>query len=246
METQMNNNMHSDLSHSSEKYNASEECVIIYPHVIRKVFLWLSLALALTGCTAYFVAASQTLMGYMASHIYIFWALFIIEFGLVVAITYNINKLTSTQSLMLFVLYSIINGITMSVIFVVYTEESIAVAFFVTAATFAVMSIWGFVTGTNLSSMGHLLGMGVIGIIIASVVNMFMYSSTLSYIISYAGIVIFTGLTAYDTQKIKLQLLYAEDNVEIYRKIALQGALSLYLDFINLFLYILRIFGQRK
>jgi FtsH-binding integral membrane protein len=146
----------------------------------------------------------------------------------------------------MFIAYSVINGATLSILLLVYTMESIGMVFFITAATFGVMALIGYTTKTDLSKMGNILFMALIGLIIASVVNMFMHSSGLQLIISYVGVLIFVGLTAYDTQKIK-QMLYDQESAdEGAQKLALLGALSLYLDFVNLFIYLLRILGNRK
>ena len=157
----------------------------------------------------------------------------------------RIMSLSFTTATGLFMLYSLLNGLTLSVLFAVYTRSSIASTFFITAGTFGAMSLYGYFTKKDLSSWGNILIMAVIGLIIASVVNMFMQSSMMYWIITYAGVLIFVGLTAYDTQKIKQMLANQEIN-EQTQKLALLGALSLYLDFINLFLYLLRIFGDRK
>ena len=146
----------------------------------------------------------------------------------------------------MFVLYSVINGATLSIIFVAYSIGTISTVFFITAGTFAVMAFIGYVVKADLSGMGKILFMALIGIIIATIVNLFVKSSGLDMIISYAGVLIFVGLTAYDTQKIKNMLMMAGDTSEMSQKIALLGALSLYLDFINLFIYLLRIFGKRN
>ena len=141
-------------------------------------------------------------------------------------------------------LYSVLTGMTFSVFFLVFTAESIASTFFITAGTFAVMSIYGYVTKSDLTKIGNLCLMALIGILIASVVNIFLKSETMYWIVTYAGVLIFTGLIAYDTQKIKA--LATLENNEHTQKLAICGALSLYLDFINLFIMLLRIFGQRK
>jgi len=173
--------------------------------------------------------------------------LIIAEFGLVFAISAAINKLSLTTATLLFVLYSVINGATLSVIFLVYTMESIASVFFITAGTFGVMAFIGYTTKKDLTSLGKMLLMALIGLIIATLVNVFfIQSSGFSLIVSYVGVLIFVGLTAYDSQKIKQMLLQAPDAGESAQKLALLGALTLYLDFINLFIYLLRIFGDRK
>ena len=177
----------------------------------------------------------------------LFWGLIIAEFALVIGVSSAINKLSLTTATLMFVLYSIINGALLSFIFLAYTQSSIATVFFITAGTFAAMAFVGYTTKTDLSSLGKYLLMALIGIIIATLVNVFFVkSSILDLGISYLGVLIFVGLTAYDTQKIKNMLLQAPDAGEQAQKYALLGALSLYLDFINLFIYLLRIFGKRE
>ena len=182
----------------------------------------------------------------IATNRLLFWGLIIAEFGLVVAISAAINKLSLTTATLLFILYSVINGATLSFIFAIYTMSSIASVFFITAGTFAVMAVIGYTTKKDLTSMGKILFMALIGIIIATVVNIFLKSTGLEMIVSYLGVLIFVGLTAYDSQKIKQMLLTAPDAGEGAQKLALLGALSLYLDFVNLFIYLLRIFGRRE
>ena len=217
-----------------------------FPILMRKVYVWMTLALVITGVTAYGVATSPGLMMAIATNKLLFWGLIIAEFGLVLAISAAINKLSLTTATLLFVLYSVINGATLSFIFAIYTMSSIASVFFITAGTFAVMAVIGYTTKKDLTSMGKILFMALIGIIIATVVNIFLKSTGLQMIVSYLGVLIFVGLTAYDSQKIKQMLLMAPDAGEGAQKIALLGALSLYLDFVNLFIYLLRIFGRRE
>ena len=214
--------------------------------LMRKVYLWMTLALIITGITAYGIATSPGLIYAILSNQALFWGLIIAEFVLVFAISGAINKMSITVATLLFVLYSVINGATLSVIFIAYTAESITNVFFITAATFGAMSLIGYTTKTDLSSMGKYLMMALIGVVIATIVNMFMGSSMLHMIISYVGVLVFVGLTAYDTQKIKNLLMEAPDAGEHVHKIALLGSLTLYLDFINLFIYLLRILGDRK
>lgn len=219
---------------------------VAFPVLMRKVYVWMTLALVITGVTAYGVATSPGLMMAIATNKLLFWGLIIAEFGLVLAVSAAINKLSLTTATMLFVLYSVINGATLSFIFAVYTMSSIASVFFITAGTFAVMAFIGYTTKKDLTSMGKILLMALIGIIIATVVNIFLKSTGLEMIVSYLGVLIFVGLTAYDSQKIKQMLLMAPDAGESAQKLALLGALSLYLDFVNLFIYLLRIFGRRE
>jgi len=217
-----------------------------FPVLMRKVYVWMTLALALTGFTAYGVATSPGIITALYSNSILLWGLVIAEFAIVFGVSAAINRLSLTTATLLFVLYSVINGALFSSIFLVYTMSSIASVFFITAGTFGVMALVGYTTKKDLSSMGKILFMALIGIIIATIVNIFLKSSGLEMIVSYLGVLIFVGLTAYDTQKIKNMLLMAPDVSEASQKIALLGALNLYLDFINLFIYLLRIFGRRE
>ena len=177
---------------------------------------------------------------------YLFWGCLLGELGLVYFISSRIMNLSLTTATLLFIAYSILNGVTMSFIFLVYTTSSIANVFFITAGTFGAMSLIGYTTKRDLSKMGQLLMMALVGLIIASFANILMKSDTLSLIISYIGVAVFVGLTAWDTQKIKRMLAQADDISEDAQKIALLGALTLYLDFVNLFLYLLRLLGKRN
>lgn len=217
-----------------------------FPVLMRKVYLWMTLALVITGFTAYYVASSETLITAIMTNQILFWGLIIGELALVFGLSAAINKLSLTTATLMFVLYSVINGATLSFIFLVYTYSSITNVFFITAGTFAVMALFGYFTKTDLTSIGKILMMALIGIIIATIVNFFTKSEGLAVILNYLGVLVFVGLTAYDSQKIKQMLLTASDAGEGAQKMALLGALSLYLDFINLFLYLLRIFGSRR
>ncbi|MDD6802871.1 MAG: Bax inhibitor-1/YccA family protein [Prevotellaceae bacterium] len=217
-----------------------------FPVLMRKVYTWMTLALVLTGLTAYGVATSPGIMMALYSNSALMWGLVIAEFALVIGISAAINRLSLSTATLMFVAYSVINGAMLSSIFMIYTAASIASVFFITAATFAVMALIGYTTKTDLTSVGKLLFMALIGLVIATIVNMFIGSSTLTMICSYVGVLIFVGLTAYDSQKIKNMLMQAPDAGESSQKLALLGALTLYLDFINLFIYLLRIFGDRR
>lgn len=220
---------------------------LAFPALMRKVYVWMTLALVLTGITAFGVASSPGLMMTIFQTPAIMWGLIIAELAIVITVSAAINKLSLTTATLLFVLYSVLNGATFSLIFAVYTMSSIANVFFITAGTFGVMAAYGYFTKRDLSSWGKLLLMALIGLIIATLVNIFLVkSSGFDLILSYAGVLIFVGLTAYDTQKIKQMLAMQTDMGEGAQKVALLGALSLYLDFINLFLYLLRIFGKRE
>lgn len=217
-----------------------------FPVLMRKVYVWMTLALAITGFTAYGVANSPGLLQTIYTNQILFWGLIIAEFGLVIGVSAAINRLSLTTATLMFVLYSVINGALLSYVFLAYTSTSVATVFFITAGTFGAMAFLGYTTKIDLSSMGKLLFMALIGLVIATIVNFFVKSSGLTLLLSYIGVLVFVGLTAYDTQKIKQMLLQAPDTGEGAQKVALLGALSLYLDFINLFLYLLRIFGRRE
>lgn len=215
--------------------------------LFRNVYVWMTMALAITGLVAMYMAKSLTLLQMILGSSFGIWGLLIAEIGLVWYLSARIRQISFTTATVLFIIYSILNGATLSVIFLAYTASSIANTFFITAGTFAATGIYGYVTKKDLSSLGSLCIMGVIGLIIATVVNIFLASDALTMVISYIGVALFVGLTAYDTQKIKRLLLSNDMEVnEETQKIALLGALTLYLDFINLFLYLLRILGDRK
>ncbi len=215
--------------------------------LMRSVYVWMTLALVITGLTAMYVAKSMTLIQLMMENSLFFWGLLLAEVGVVVYLTARIHRMAFSTATVLFILYSLLNGVTLSVLFLVYTFSSIATTFFVTGGTFGAMALFGYVTRRDLSRIGSLCIMGVIGLIIASVVNFFLHNSVVDLVISCAGVLVFVGLTAYDAQKIK-RLLTAEgmEVNETTQKIALLGAMTLYLDFINLFIYLLRLLGDRK
>ena len=219
---------------------------VAFPVLMRKVYVWMSLALVITGFTAYGVATSPGIMQLVLGNRLVFFGLAIAELALVITVSAAINRLSLTTATMMFILYSVLNGALLSSIFLVYTASSIATVFFITAGTFAAMAAVGYTTKTDLTSMGKYLLMALIGLIIATIVNAFVKSTGLDYALSYVGVLIFVGLTAYDSQKIKLMLEQTPDASETGQKMALLGALTLYLDFINLFLYLLRIFGKRE
>ena len=210
-----------------------------------KVYLWMTLALVVTGMTAYYVASTPAILYAIVSNQIAFWGLFIGELVLVFVLSSRIMSLSFVTASLMFVIYSIMNGVFFSFILLAYTEQSIATTFLITAGTFGAMSLFGFVTKRDLSTMGRILFMLLIGLIIATVVNIFMKAEGLTLILNYAGVVIFVGLTAYDTQSIK-QMLQEHGDKEGAEKIALLGSLSLYLDFINLFIYLLRFFGESR
>ncbi|MBR0273322.1 MAG: Bax inhibitor-1/YccA family protein [Bacteroidaceae bacterium] len=227
--------------------------VTTFSGIMSRVYVWMTAALLLTAGTAYFTAASPAMLQLIFGNSIAIWVLFILELGLVMAVSAGINRLSPTTATALFLLYSVVNGLTLSVIFFAYELGTIYQAFAASALTFGAMSLYGYTTKKDLSGLGGYLIMGLIGLIIASVINIFWANSTLDAIITYIGVFIFVGLTAYDTQKIKQMSAAVETGAEMGyadaaapRRIAILGALTLYLDFINLFLYLLRLFGRRR
>ena len=214
--------------------------------LLKSVYLQMAAALSITGLVAYFLSQSMDFWYFMSENPPLIWIILIAQIGVVVWLSARLNSMSISAATLLFILYSVLMGVTMTTIFMIYTAASIASTFFITAGMFFVMSIVGFVTRIDLTRVGSILVMALIGIIIASVVNIFLHSETLYWIISYSGVIIFVGLTAYDTQKIKGVIAEYGAVDEIGYKLALLGALTLYLDFINLFLFLLRIFGNRK
>ncbi len=212
--------------------------------LMRKVYLWMTLALMITGITAAGVANSPNILALIYSSQVVMWGIIIAEFGLVIYISARLEKLSLSTATTLFALYSILNGVMLSSIFLLYSTAIISKVFFITAGTFGVTALYGYATKKDLSSLGNILFMALIGLVIATVVNVFMKSAMFDLILSYIGVIIFVGLTAWDSQKIKHMMMVQQDADEGAQKLALIGALSLYLDFINLFLYLLRIFGR--
>lgn len=229
-------------------YSQAQELDMRVSKVMKRVYLKMFLALLVSGLVAWFTQSfalnnpgvMQTLYGSRSS----MFILLLVEVGIVLFMTMRLNKISSATATVLFYVFSIINGITLSVIFLVYSPDSIVKTFMITSATFGAMSVYGYMTNKDLTRFGSFLFMALIGLIICSLVNLFMHSDSLGWIISCAGVLIFLGLTAWDTQKIKQMAMVApSDSVG---KLATIGALSLYLDFINLFLYLLRFFGNSR
>ncbi len=212
---------------------------------VRSVYNWMCIGLALTGFIAFYVSNNETIMRLVFGNQIIFFGIIIAELALVFSIVGMVNKMSAGTATGLFVLYSALNGVTLSFIFLAYTRASIYSTFFICSATFLACSIYGWTTKRDLTSWGGFLMMGLIGIIIATLVNMFIRSSAMNMVVSYIGVIVFVGLTAYDTQKLKNMALTQPAGLDgaVVRKGAILGALSLYLDFINLFLMLLRIFG---
>ncbi len=226
--------------HYSESTIAAEQ-----QRFMVRVYNWMTLGLALTGGVAFLVATTPALLQVVASP-WVSFPLILLQLGLVVWLATRVMQMSAVQATGVFLLYSALTGVTLSFVFLVYTTASLTSTFFVTAGTFGAMSFYGYTTKRDLTSWGSFLFMGLVGIIIASIVNMFLQSSMVYWLVTYAGVLIFVGLTAYDTQKIKEMNILGNEGTEEDTKEAVRGALSLYLDFINLFLMLLRVMGQRR
>lgn len=214
--------------------------------LFKSTYMQMAAALTVTGLVAYFLASSSAYLEMLATNPSILWIALFAELGVVIWLSARVMSMSMPMATLLFILYSVLNGVTLSTIFLIYTAGSIATTFFVTAGMFFVMSLVGYVTRMNLSKLGSVLMMLLVGLIIATVVNIFLGSEMLYWVISYAGVVIFVGLTAYDTQKLKQLYLEYGAADDMGHKLALFGALTLYLDFVNLFLMLLRLLGDRR
>ena len=214
--------------------------------VFSQVYLLMTLGLVVTALVAAWISTSPTMLRLIYANIWVPLGLFVVQIILVVALTAAITRLSTSAAVAIFLGYAALLGVTLSAIFLVYTDASIATTFFVTAGTFGVMSIFGFVTKRDLTKMGSLLFMLLIGFVLASVVNIFLRSETIYWILTYLGIAIFVGLIAYDTQKIKRMAAGGFASGRQRGGLVVMGALALYLDFINLFLLLLRIFGRSR
>ena len=211
---------------------------------MQKVYGWMSLGLFVTGACAGYMASDPKMIVNLVHNSVLFYGLMLAEFGLVVFLSGWVATMETSTAKFAFLFYAALTGVSTSVIFLIYTGSSIAVTFFVAAGMFGAVSAYGYVTKTDLTSIGNMCFMGLIGMILASVANIWLRSPAISYALSYVGIVIFTGLTAYDTLKIKAMYMPGADEVET--RGAISGALRLYLDFLNLFLSLLRLTGRRR
>ena len=211
-----------------------------------KVYGWMTVGLALTALASVFTLSSEAALQLIFGNRLVFYGLIIGELGLVIALSAAINRISSVVATLMFLAYSALNGVTFASIFLVYTSSSIASTFMVASGTFAAMSLYGYATKRDLTGWGSFFFMGLIGIVIASLVNIFLKSEMVTWVVSYLGVFVFVGLTAYDTQKIKLIGMGGFADGESRKKAAILGALTLYLDFINLFLMLLRIMGDRR
>ncbi len=211
---------------------------------LRAVYGWMCGGLAVTALMAYLIASSPALVVAVATNQLIFWGLVIAELGIVFYLSTRVTRLAPATASMLFMLYSALTGITISFVLLAYTGQSVFATFVVTAGMFGGLALYGTVTSRNLQGMGQFLFMGLIGVVLASVVGMFWHSSGLQFVISFIGVIVFTGLTAYDAQRLRNMALSMPDGqTETY---AIVGALALYLDFINLFLFLLQFMGSRR
>ena len=210
-----------------------------------KIYNYMALGLGITGVIAYYVASNEALLMSIMGNKILFWGLIIAQFGAVIFLVSKIEKMSTRTAQITFWGYAALTGLTLSGIFAAYTFESLARVFFITAGTFGAMSLVGYTTKRDLTAMGSFLMMGLIGVIIASVVNIFIQSSALMFMTSILGVLIFVGLIAYDTQKLK-NMYYQVGNSELAENYAVVGALTLYLDFINLFVYLMRFLGDRR
>lgn len=223
---------------------------------MNQVYGWMCVGLALTGLVSWYASESDAILrllfnvneyGQATGLSILSWVLLIAQIGLVFVLSGMINRLSGSTATMLFMLYSLLTGLSLTPIFLAYTMTSIATVFFICSAMFAALALYGYTTKRDLSALGRFLFMGLIGIIIASVVNIFLKSEGMSMIISYIGVLVFAGLTAYDTQKLKdLSSQLSQDDSNVFRRYVILGALTMYLDFINLFIMLLRILGDRR
>ena len=211
-----------------------------------KVYGWMTFALAITALVASYVAGNPALVRTIVGNRILFLGLILAELALVMGLSGWINRMSALLATLVFILYSALNGLTFSVMFLAYTASSLGVTFLVTAGTFGITALYGYFTKSDLSSIGNMAFMGLIGVILASLVNFWLQSSAIYWITTYIGIAVFVGLVAYDTQKIKRLNVIGNAGTEEDRKEAILGALVLYLDFINLFLLLLRFFGRRR
>ena len=231
-------------NYTPDPFNRSAQAVTtLVSNALKRVYFKMTLALIVTALTALWASTSYGYVSFLVTHTWLIWVLVAAELGLVIAISGAINRLSNAAASGLFYLFAVVNGLMLCTIFLAYSPGVIAKTFFITAGTFGAMSVYGYFTSNDLSRIGSYLIMALFGLIIASVVNIFLHSSTLDWIVSIAGVFIFIGLTAWDTQQIKLRAMSTAP--EGVSKLATIGALTLYLDFINLFLYLLRIFGNR-
>jgi len=212
----------------------------------QKVYGWMFLGLIISGVTAYWIASTPSLYKVILLNRLLFISLLIFELVLVIGLVWLVKRISANLAIFMFLLYCFVTGLTLSVIFLVFTIESIGMIFFIAAGMFGIMSVYGYFTNKDLTAIGQVLIMGLLGIIIAGIANLFLGNTTMDYAISFIGVIVFTGLTAYDTQKIRKTNIIGNEGAPEDTKESVMGALTLYLDFVNLFLNLLRLFGKRK
>jgi len=240
-----------NITNSKIDYAGRDEAIPVAKTFLSGVFMWMGLALSITALVSWLFASNQALMSMLydpqtGSMNMTGWIVMLAPLGLVLWMSMGFQKLSASTLVLIFIGYSALMGASLSFIFLIYTLPSIAKTFVITAAMFGFMGVLGYTTKTDLTKFGSIMMMGLVGLIIASVINMFMHSETMEYIISFIGVLVFTGLTAYDVQKLKRIGASISQGTETARKVTIMGALTLYLDFINLFLFLLRFFGNRK
>jgi uncharacterized protein len=228
----------------SYPYVAADQAEVQQRSIISQAYLWMAVGLAITGAIATFTASSPTMLSLVYGNPLIFWGLLLVEIILVIVLSAAVMRLPVGVALTVFVIYAALNGVTLSGIFLAYTKASLASTFFITAGTFAIMAIYGYTTKRDLTRLGNLAFMALIGLILASLVNLFLHLALIYWITTFVGVLIFVALIAYDTQKLKR--LGSSAGGDTASRLAILGALSLYLDFINLFLFLLRIFGRQS
>ncbi len=219
---------------------------VAIPSFLARVYAWMTAGLAVTALVAYATLSSPALLQLVFGNRAVFFGLMLAELGLVVWLSGLVGRLSAAAAGTVFVLYSALNGLTLSAVFLAFTSASIVSTFVVTAGTFGAMSIWGLTTKRTLEGLGSFAFMGLVGVVLASVVNVFVRSDMLGFVLSCAGVIVFVALTAYDTRRLKAMALAVDGTSEEGRRASVSGALALYLDFINLFLMLLNLFGRRR
>jgi len=228
----------------SETYMISSADQIKLSAFFSRLYAWMAGALVLSAFVAWGMGTNPQAVQFLTTHINLLYLAIVAELVVVILLSAMLHRISVTTAILGFMLYAALTGFTLSIIFLVYTAASITTTFLVTAGSFGALSLYGFTTRSNLGAWGGFLIMSLIGMIIASLINLFLHSAMVQWILTYAGVIIFAGLTAYDTQKLKAMCLMSEG--EGLAKLAVYGALNLYLDFINLFLHLLQLFGRRK
>jgi len=228
------------------RYISKEQKIEETRRFFQKVYGWMFLGLIISGLTAYITYLNPVIYRFILFNFYIFLGLLFLEVAFVFGLVFLYKRISPNTAIFLFLIYSFVTGLTLSVIFLVYTIDSISLTFFIAASMFGLMSIYGFYTKTDLTGIGHVLIMGLFGIVIASFSNLFLMNEELDYVVSFVGVIVFTGLTAYDTQKIKKRNIFGNEGTPEDIKESIIGALDLYLDFVNLFLKLLRFTGKKR